>query len=116
MSRARIHKFLLILLERGEWHQVEAEELADLTQPRWTSEPSACVVCGDPMTKGIINYSYMLHDAIWKSAGMKPSDLSHIGCFEQKLGRELVRSDFRPCPMNAVILWMFDNKISIPKD
>ncbi len=115
---SRIHKFVSMLLEHGIWDRLEAEAIADFTKPEWTesiTQHFLCAVCGVSIHKGIINYNYMLYDSVWLSAGFKHSEFAHIGCFEQKLGRELVQEDFQRCPMNGLIHWMFDNKIQLPK-
>lgn len=115
---SRIHKFMLMLLEHGIWDQVEAEVIAAFTKPEENesiTQHFLCAVCGVSIYKGIINYNYMLYDSVWRSSGLKHSEFAHIKCFEQKLGRELVQEDFPKCAINALIHWMFDNKIAIPK-
>lgn len=119
MSRTRLNKFFRTLLEKGEWNQVEAEELIQFTTPKndkWIKERFCCIVCGDPLTKGIINYQYMLKNNIWEEAGFTPRNLAHISCAESKLGRELVQDDFTDAPMNGLIHWLFQQGIPIPKN
>lgn len=42
----------------------------------------------------------MVHDEIWERFGVDP--LLCIGCLENKMGRQLDRSDFTDCPLNEV--------------
>jgi hypothetical protein len=45
---------------------------------------------------------YMVHDALWKLAGMEPDGgMLCIGCLETRLGRKLVRGDFTDYPINS---------------
>lgn len=47
------------------------------------------------------NEYYMVHDSIWKSAGL-PLDggLLCVSCLEQRLGRGLIAADFTSYPVN----------------
>lgn len=119
MSRTRIRKFIIQLLDHGTWDRSEAEVIKDITRPRdhvWASERFRCAVCGGLMTQGVINYNYMLYNGVWALAGLQPHDLAHFPCVESQLGRDLMQADFQPCPMNALIHWLFEQKIPIPKN
>lgn len=55
-----------------------------------------CVDCGENVSD-LDEYAYMVSDAVWAAAGLEPNDGKLcIGCIEQRLGRTLVASDFRP--------------------
>jgi hypothetical protein len=45
--------------------------------------------------------TYIVHDHIWKSAGMEPwGGCLCIGCLEKRIGRELMPMDFSDHPFN----------------
>lgn len=49
------------------------------------------------------NEYYMVHDRVWRAAGMskKPgAGMLCIGCLEQRLGRTLTPADFTSYPIN----------------
>jgi hypothetical protein len=43
---------------------------------------------------------YMVHDTVWKKAGMDRGCLC-LTCLETRLGRPLVKADFPPYPINT---------------
>lgn len=56
-----------------------------------------CSICHQQVYS---NVSFMVHDALWASAGMPPNEVLHAKCLEQKLGRPLVEADFKDVPLN----------------
>jgi hypothetical protein len=42
---------------------------------------------------------FMVHDELWREAGMTGGFLC-VGCFERRIGRDLVPSDFTAAPIN----------------
>lgn len=66
---------------------------------RWTHSPLdfRCVGCGGDT----INEAYMVHDEVWEAAGFGQGWVC-IGCMEDRLGRVLSSTDFKPTvPMNT---------------
>lgn len=59
-----------------------------------------CVVCGTRSGAG-----YMVHDEVWKKAGLKPDEVAHVWCLEKRLRRPLNAFDFEVQPINYNILW-----------
>lgn len=58
---------------------------------------SQCKDCNESVT----HEWYMVHDHVWKSAGMKFDDgFLCIGCLEKRLGRRLHSCDFEEIAMN----------------
>jgi len=63
--------------------------------------------CGKPLTN---KDSFVVHDTVWSESGL-PSELPnvfvnvHKECFEKRIGRKLVREDFRPCEINKKNGW-----------
>jgi hypothetical protein len=90
----------------------EKRKTASKTSANWRT----CAVCGESMLKGVINYSYMVHDAIWRSAGFSYGDMAHIACLEKQLGRKLVKTDLTTCPMNQILHWVLDQGLELPRD
>jgi hypothetical protein len=43
---------------------------------------------------------YMVHDIVWRNAGMTPEGYLCIGCLEKRLGRQLSAFDFKDLPIN----------------
>jgi hypothetical protein len=54
---------------------------------------------------------FMVHDALWASAGLGEDDTLCIECFEKHLGRELTPDDFTNADLNdpndTNTLWMW---------
>lgn len=48
---------------------------------------------------------YMLVDEIWLTVNPAEKGMLCIGCVEEKLGRELHRSDFTDAPINSLTIW-----------
>jgi hypothetical protein len=66
-----------------------------------------CADCG-VNTLDIGEY-YQLEDEVWDLTGIGPrigDGMLCIGCVELRLGRELVRADFHPCPLNESPDWL----------
>lgn len=58
-----------------------------------------CVDCGVNCFE--IKEYYMVSDACWKRAGMKPHNgFLCIGCLEERLGQKLKSFNFKECPLN----------------
>lgn len=61
----------------------------------------SCLVCKEPDAYE----SFVVHDALWKSAGFKPHDgVCHLACFEVKIGRRIMADDLQDLPMNRMLL------------
>lgn len=61
--------------------------------------PALCHDCGVDVFE--TKEYYMVSDACWKRAGMKPyGGFLCIGCLEQRLGEKLKAINFRDCPLN----------------
>jgi len=61
--------------------------------------PALCNDCGVDIFE--IREYYMVSDACWKRAGMKPyGGFLCIGCLELRLGEKLKAINFRDCPLN----------------
>lgn len=56
-----------------------------------------CADCGT--NTNTINEYYMIHNHIWDSVA-KFKEMLCIGCLENRLGRQLVPSDFTDAPIN----------------
>ena len=62
-----------------------------------------CLDCGvDTCESGEF---YMLRDSIWSAANPKTKGQLCIKCVEQRINRELGRSDFTFCPLNLRALF-----------
>lgn len=47
--------------------------------------------------------TYMVHDHVWKAAGMEPwGGVLCIGCLEKRIGRRLIPDDFTDEPFNTM--------------
>jgi hypothetical protein len=65
--------------------------------------PFKCGSCQENTLTG--HELYMVHDRLWtETTGLPLGDGTHlcVGCFEEKLGRELVAGDFADHPCNLV--------------
>ena len=63
------------------------------------SDRDLCVDCGVNCFEA--KEYYMVSDACWKRAGMKPYDgFLCIGCLEERLGEKLKSVNFKECPLN----------------
>ena len=61
--------------------------------------PAPCHDCGVDVFE--IREYYMVSDACWKRAGMKPyGGFLCIGCLEKRLGEKLKAINFKDCPLN----------------
>ena len=62
---------------------------------------TSCVDCRwDTLPHRASEY-YMVHDSVWKTAGMEPDGgCLCIGCLEERLGRMLTPDDFTDCILN----------------
>lgn len=62
-------------------------------------EHDLCVDCGINTIE--IGEYYMVSDACWRRAGMKPhGGFLCIGCLEERLGERLKSINFKDCPLN----------------
>ena len=62
-------------------------------------EHDLCVDCGVDCIE--IGEYYMVSDACWERAGMKPhGGFLCIGCLEERLGEKLKSVNFKECPLN----------------
>jgi len=72
---------------------------------KWISEDEAfskrrvCDFCG--RSKRLENY--MVHDKVWRKAGMRKTQFLHLFCLELKLNRNLKLDDFTTYPVNDSI-------------
>jgi hypothetical protein len=80
-----------------------SEQLFDPRPFTYIDDPaSPCTDCGvatTPRDGGRWEY-FMVHDSIWRAAGMKPRGDLCIGCLERRLGRQLVPQDFTDAEVN----------------
>ena len=44
--------------------------------------------------------AYMVHDSIWRGAGLKPRDCACQPCLEKRIGRLLTFDDYTICGLN----------------
>ena len=76
------------------------------------SKRSRCVDCHTdtcPTDHRRAEY-YVVHDHIWKQAGMAPfGGMLCIGCLEQRIGRTLNAGDFDDCELNDLAAYR-DNR------
>ncbi|WP_255951566.1 hypothetical protein [Streptomyces odontomachi] len=57
--------------------------------------------CCDCRTATARTEYYMVNDTVWAAAGMPVgAGILCIGCLEQRLGRQLIATDFTNCPAN----------------
>jgi hypothetical protein len=59
-----------------------------------------CNDCGVNVSE--IGEYYMLLEPVWFEANNRYEGMLCIGCVEKRLGRELTKADFWPCPLNEV--------------
>lgn len=67
------------------------------------SRETLCLDCRVDVNE--IDEWYMVHDEVWRSAGLDPSidvvgEFLCISCLETRLGRELTTLDFTDAPVN----------------
>ncbi len=63
-----------------------------------------CVVCGESVFSP--SY-YMVTDEVWRRAGFSPEDHAHAACVAKRLGRPLIKDDFKDCGVNDVARAIF---------
>lgn len=66
-----------------------------------TKKQKKCAVCRQ--RRGRMT-SYMLLDATWSAAGLRPDEEAHLECVSVALGRQLTKADFTGAPVNHGIL------------
>lgn len=61
-----------------------------------------CIQCG--VNTLACNEYYMINDKLWKSItkASKGKGMLCIGCVENRIGRQLVNSDFAKVPLNTI--------------
>lgn len=50
----------------------------------------------------------MVHDEVWLAAGLLTTDLVHLACLEQQIGRTLTPEDFTDAPINWWVRFVAD--------
>lgn len=66
----------------------------------WTHPCADCGTDTDPLSPDSAEY-YMIHDKLWRKAGMGKLGYLCIGCLEARLGRRLRPKDFTSAPVNS---------------
>jgi len=65
-----------------------------------------CVHCCEPCRD-----LYQVKDSVWcDEAGWSKSDVAHIRCLEEKIGRSLTGSDFIDDPINDAVLYLVNER------
>lgn len=60
----------------------------------------SCAHCGKPVGQG-----FMLYDDVWALAKLDPTEVAHLWCVEERLGRPLELNDFEDVPLNQNVKW-----------
>lgn len=86
------------------------EELLDLQgkeckQFHRVPKDNKCLECKEKVWE-----EYMLNDELWKQVNPKVKGEIHLNCVEKRLGRQLIRTDFKDVPLNIPIFHIFDGK------
>jgi hypothetical protein len=63
-----------------------------------------CADCGKDTLGTPEGDWYVVHDHVWKAAGMEPDGFLHRACLERRLGRKLTPADYTNAPVNAKFL------------
>lgn len=106
-----LSKAMSVLLSRLPSFQDDDEllEAVEYLRFRWSRgsslPPTYCSKCGSEYDE-----DYMLTDELWSRLWPGRKGFLHLKCVEELLGRPLVKTDFKVCPLNTSILYLLGRK------
>jgi|APSaa5957512576_1039674.scaffolds.fasta_scaffold108939_1 hypothetical protein len=64
--------------------------------------PYNCSLCHEPLGRDYGQKDFMVHDSVWVHEAKLPKFgcFAHKECLEKRLGRKLVRADFKDAKVN----------------